>query len=204
MVFSRAQASSPCVIFFDELDALCPSRSDSADSQSSSRLVNTLLTEMDGMNSRKQVFVIAATNRPDMIDPAMLRPGRLDKTLYVDLPNTIERHEILKTLSRKTPLHPDVDLASISSHPQCEGMSGADLASLIRESSVTALRRLYYTGDSPTHAQNIQVTNEDFMKAFTKISPSVKPKDIKKYNLLRVKFGSSVDTPPVPIHEKTQ
>jgi ribosome biogenesis ATPase len=68
-VFSRAQASKPCVIFFDELDALCPSRSNDAESQSASRLVNTLLTEMDGMQSRSQVFVIGATNRPDMIDP---------------------------------------------------------------------------------------------------------------------------------------
>ena len=77
MVFSRAQASSPCVIFFDEIDAICPSRSSDTDSQSTSRLVNTLLTEMDGMQGRKLVFVIAATNRPDMIDPAMLRPGRV-------------------------------------------------------------------------------------------------------------------------------
>ncbi|KAJ3050626.1 hypothetical protein HK097_008392, partial [Rhizophlyctis rosea] len=113
MVFSRAAASSPCVIFFDELDALCPARSNDAESQSSSRLVNTLLTEMDGMSGRKQVYVIAATNRPDMIDPAMLRPGRLDKTLYVDLPNADERFEILKTLTRKTPLK-GVDLRRVA------------------------------------------------------------------------------------------
>ena len=80
-VFSRGRASAPCVIFFDELDALCPRRSGEA-TASSERVVNQLLTELDGMDSRNHVFVIAATNRPDMIDPAMLRPGRLDKLLY--------------------------------------------------------------------------------------------------------------------------
>ncbi|RKO89671.1 P-loop containing nucleoside triphosphate hydrolase protein, partial [Blyttiomyces helicus] len=126
MVFARAQASRPCVIFFDELDALCPARSNDAESQSSSRLVNTLLTEMDGMQGRNQVYVIAATNRPDMIDPAMLRPGRLDKTLYIDLPNAEERYEILRTLSRVTPMASDVDLGAIARDLRCDGYSGAD------------------------------------------------------------------------------
>ncbi|KAK0493291.1 P-loop containing nucleoside triphosphate hydrolase protein [Armillaria luteobubalina] len=102
-VFSRARASSPCVIFFDELDALVPRRDDSL-SESSARVVNTLLTELDGLDARKSVYVIAATNRPDMIDPAMVRPGRLDKLLYVDLPNGDERAEIVRTMTRKVPL----------------------------------------------------------------------------------------------------
>ena len=87
-LFLRAEASSPCVIFFDELDALCPKRGGEG-GVSSERVVNQLLTEMDGLNSRKSVFIIAATNRPDMIDPAMLRPGRLDKLLYVRLPQQV-------------------------------------------------------------------------------------------------------------------
>ncbi|KAJ2299136.1 Ribosome biogenesis ATPase rix7 [Coemansia sp. RSA 2706] len=105
-VFSRARASSPCVIFFDELDALCSRRS-GEQSEASARVVNTLLTEIDGMEARKKVYVIAATNRPDIIDPAMLRPGRLDKLLYVELPTPAERTEILRTLSKKTPLGSD-------------------------------------------------------------------------------------------------
>ena len=84
-VFQRARASTPCIIFFDELDALVPRR-DTSMSESSSRVVNTLLTELDGLNDRKGVFVIGATNRPDMIDPAMLRPGRLDKTCTLNYP----------------------------------------------------------------------------------------------------------------------
>ncbi|TFK80300.1 AAA-domain-containing protein, partial [Polyporus arcularius HHB13444] len=99
-VFSRARASSPCVIFFDELDALVPRRDDSM-SESSARVVNTLLTELDGLDARKSVYVIAATNRPDMIDPAMCRPGRLDKLLYVDLPTADERAEIVRKMTRK-------------------------------------------------------------------------------------------------------
>lgn len=191
MVFSRAQASSPCIIFFDELDALCPSRSNEAESQSSSRLVNTLLTEMDGMTGRKQVFVIAATNRPDMIDPAMLRPGRLDKCLYVDLPNELERHEIMKTLTRKTPLAPDVDLRAIANHPSCSGMSGADLSSLVREAAVTSLRAAYYTANAPIQTGPLCVRHDDFIYALCKIVPSVNKRDRKRYELLKVKFGSS-------------
>ena len=90
-------------------------------SESSSRVVNTLLTELDGLNDRKGVFVIGATNRPDMIDPAMLRPGRLDKTLYIELPTPEERLEILKTLvrtSNNSPLHANVDLNAISRDSQ--------------------------------------------------------------------------------------
>ncbi|KAJ3373257.1 hypothetical protein HDU91_000654 [Kappamyces sp. JEL0680] len=186
MVFSRAQASSPCVIFFDELDAICPNRSNDAESQSSSRLVNTLLTEMDGMTGRKLVFVIAATNRPDMIDPAMLRPGRLDKALYVDLPNAQERQSILATLTRNTPLHPAVDLKTIANDPKTEGMSGADLASLVREASVNTIRDVFYKkGD-----RKVLVTEADFQNALANTARSVGDRDRKKYELLKVKFGS--------------
>lgn len=93
-MFSRARASAPCVIFFDELDALV---------ESSTRVVNTLLTELDALDARRAVYVIAAMNRPDMIDPAMCRPGRLDKLLYVDLPRAEERGEIVRTLVRRVP-----------------------------------------------------------------------------------------------------
>ncbi|TFK80305.1 AAA ATPase, partial [Polyporus arcularius HHB13444] len=98
-VFSRARASSPCVIF-DELDALVP-RPDDSMSESSARVVNTLLTELNGLDARISVYVIAGTNRPDMIDPAMCRPGRLDKLLYVDLPTADERAEIVRKMTRK-------------------------------------------------------------------------------------------------------
>lgn len=194
-VFSRAQASSPCVIFFDELDALCPARSSDSESQHSSRLVNTLLTEMDGLQGRKQVYIIGATNRPDMIDPAMLRPGRLDKTLYVDLPTSIERFEILKTLTRSTPLKRDqVDLHAIAFDNRCEGFSGADLAALIREAAVTALRRTllakpYSTENGDDNDDDVSVDQSCFEVAFKKIHPSVSAKDKRKFEMLRRRFG---------------
>ena len=95
---------------------------------------------MDGLESRSATFVVAATNRPDMIDPAMLRPGRLDKLLYVPLPPPDGRAAILATLTRKTPLAPEVDVAAIAASARCGGFSGADLASLVREACVAALK----------------------------------------------------------------
>lgn len=100
------------------MDALVPRRNDSL-SESSSRVVNTLLTELDGLNDRNGIYVIGATNRPDVIDPAMLRPGRLDKPLFVDLPNTEERVEILKTITKRTPLS-NVDLRAVAEDNRCK------------------------------------------------------------------------------------
>lgn len=192
-VFARARASSPCVIFFDELDALC-SRRDDQQSDASARVVNTLLTELDGVENRSQVYVIAATNRPDMIDPAMLRPGRLDKLLYVELPTPGERFDILTKLSSKTPLGSDVDLQEVANDTRCEGFSGADLASLVRESAVASLRAKFYsTGvmdlNVRSAAEDIFVTKKDFDTAFTKVSPSVLPQDKLSFDRLRKKYG---------------
>lgn len=99
--FQRGRNSAPCVIFFDEFDALCPKRSGTT-TDGGSRVVNQLLTEMDGVEERKGVFIMAASNRPDMIDPAVLRPGRLDKILYVGLPEKQDRYEILQAQTKVT------------------------------------------------------------------------------------------------------
>ena len=101
---------------------------------------------MDGLDERRGVFVIAATNRPDIIDPAMLRPGRLDKLLYVPLPTPSDRFDILKTTCRKVPLNKDVDLQKIAHDEQCTGYSGADLAALVREAQLNVLRKLMAKG----------------------------------------------------------
>ncbi|VDM22849.1 unnamed protein product [Wuchereria bancrofti] len=121
-VFQRARDSSPCVIFFDEIDALCPKRT-SSETSGSSRLVNQLLTEMDGIESRKEVFLIGATNRPDIVDGAILRPGRLDKILFVDFPNTKEKEDILCKITKngKRPhLSDDFSYRSIAADPALE------------------------------------------------------------------------------------
>uniref|UniRef100_A0A7N6BS77 AAA+ ATPase domain-containing protein n=1 Tax=Anabas testudineus TaxID=64144 RepID=A0A7N6BS77_ANATE len=121
-VFQRGRNSAPCVIFFDEIDALCPRRS-GHESGASVRVVNQLLTEMDGLETRRQVFIMAATNRPDIIDPAILRPGRLDKTLYVGLPPPADRHAILLTITKegtKPQLEQDVSLKDIAFDDRCD------------------------------------------------------------------------------------
>ncbi|KAI0656430.1 AAA-domain-containing protein [Cubamyces menziesii] len=199
-VFSRARASSPCVIFFDELDALVPRRDDSM-SESSARVVNTLLTELDGLDARKSVYVIAATNRPDMIDPAMCRPGRLDKLLYVDLPTADERAEIVRKMTRKVPLAGD---AVATQHTidtlvreRCEGYSGADLAALVREAGVSALKRTLGALDAidaaesgvPQEEQRVLVSADDFALALDKVQPSVSVAQRRKYEALRSKFA---------------
>ncbi|RXW18775.1 hypothetical protein EST38_g7091 [Candolleomyces aberdarensis] len=218
-VFSRARASSPCVIFFDELDALVPRRDDSL-SESSARVVNTLLTELDGLDSRKGVYVIAATNRPDMIDPAMVRPGRLDKLLYVDLPTPDERAEIVRTMTRKLPLGRIGGAAPTGGssvgeaveglvRDRCDGYSGADLAALVREAGVVALKRTLgsfsqsgggaggwdsaaadpVNGAPATATPVIVVDLPDFAVALEKIGPSVSVAQRKKYQALRNKFS---------------
>jgi len=212
-VFARARASSPCIIFFDELDALVPRRDDTL-SESSARVVNTLLTELDGLDARRGVFVLAATNRPDMLDPAMCRPGRLDKLLYVDLPAPDERAEIVRTLlaRRRVPLRPSEDAADVVAQivrgERGDGYSGADLAALVREAGVRALRRALGTLEEmegpgggmavaeaaaaakEKDAAGVMVLVEDFQAALEKVTPSVSKAQRRRYESLRETFTS--------------
>ncbi|CAM9878066.1 unnamed protein product [Lampetra fluviatilis] len=184
-VFQRARNSAPCVIFFDEIDAICPRRSDH-ESGASVRVVNQLLTEMDGLEARKQVFIMAATNRPDILDRAVLRPGRLDKTLYVGLPIMAERAAILRTLTRggtKPPLEKDVDLNVIAGDSRSDGFSGADLQALTREAAIGALRRHLMAGVKAD--TEIIVSRKDFDYAFEKVKPSVSKQDREVYEQLK-------------------
>jgi ribosome biogenesis ATPase len=169
-----------------------------------------LLTELDGLEARVQTYVIGATNRPDMIDPAMCRPGRLDKMLYVDLPNQEERIKILHTLSKKTPLaKQQTDGASetgvtsgtewlqqVAKDARCEGFSGADLAALVREASVLALReklkehRMEIGGTyNPSVQLDVKVDISHFHTALDKVQPSVGISQRKKYNSLRSRLS---------------
>ncbi|XP_069117406.1 nuclear valosin-containing protein-like [Argopecten irradians] len=190
-VFQRARNSSPCVIFFDELDALCPRRTDSGEGGSSVRVVNQLLTEMDGLEERKQVFIMGATNRPDIIDPAVLRPGRLDKTIYVGLPNSTDRLDILMTITKKgtkPKLEEDVNLEEVANDTRCQRYTGADLAALVREASVCALKTIIScTGDKKP---SLIVTKKHFELAFTRVQPSVSTKDQAKYEKLKESLSS--------------
>lgn len=133
-IFDKARAASPCVIFFDELDSIAKGRGRAGDHNGgATQILNQMLTEMDGMNSRKDVFVIGATNRPDILDPALLRPGRLDQLIYIPLPDEPGRLSILKANLKKAPLSSDVNLAEIAA--KTPGFSGADLANVCQRAS---------------------------------------------------------------------
>lgn len=173
-VFVRARSSIPCVIFFDELDALVPRRDDAL-SESSARVVNTLLTELDGLSNRQGIYVIAATNRPDIIDPAMLRPGRLETLLFVDLPGEAERVEILETMMRSRKMEWTREMVDVAKG--CEGFSGADLESLLRKAAQETLKR-----------DDDEIKLDDFKVAKQKIRPSVW--DRRKYEKQLAQFGS--------------
>jgi ribosome biogenesis ATPase len=175
-VFERARSSVPCILFFDELDALVPKREDSL-SEASSKVVNTLLTELDGLSSRAGIYVVAATNRPDMIDPAMLRPGRLGTSVFIDLPNADERVEILRALYAKAlPGAVMEGLEEVARDARAEGYSGADLGNLHQAAAVAALRR---DGGS----EEVKIERVDWETALGSVKPSVK--DAGKYRRLK-------------------
>jgi len=175
-VFERARSSVPCILFFDELDALVPKREDSL-SEASSKVVNTLLTELDGLSSRAGIYVVAATNRPDMIDPAMLRPGRLGTSVFIDLPNADERVEILRALYAKALPGAGLEgLDEVARDARADGYSGADLGNLHQAAAVAALKR---DGAS----EEVRIERRDWEEALGRVRPSVK--DAGKYRRLK-------------------
>lgn len=172
--FTRARNSQPCVIFFDEFDALCPKRTGANDSSASSRVVNQLLTEMDGVEERKGVFLMAATNRPDMVDPAVLRPGRLDKILYVGLPEQADRLDILRALTKRgtePTLAADVSIDALAE--RTESFTGADLAGLVRQASLQALKESISKENANEADDILKVHNKHFELALRQLRPSV-------------------------------
>lgn len=194
-VFQRARASSPCVVFFDELDALAPRRAGGAGGADggngvSERVVNQLLTEMDGLDGRKNVFVIAATNRPDIIDPAMLRPGRLDKLLYVPLPEADERLQILLTITAKCRLDASVNLDAVAHDPRSAGFSGADLSALVREAGIAALRAT----DLADVSAPLAICHVHFERAFDSVFPSVSRADQRMFDKMKKNLRKSRST----------
>lgn len=164
-VFRKARMAAPAVIFFDEFDSLVPKRGMGyADSGVTERVISQLLTEIDGIMMLEDVVVIAATNRPDIVDPAVLRPGRFDRLIYVPEPDEKARLEILKIYTRNMPLASDVDLEHLAS--VTKNYSGADINALCREAALNALRR----------DLNVkEVCMDDFKRALEKVGPSVSP-----------------------------
>lgn len=139
-VFDKARAAAPCVMFFDELDSIAKARGGGGGDGGGAgdRVLNQILTEMDGMNAKKNVFIIGATNRPDQIDPALLRPGRLDQLIYIPLPDEVSRLSILQACLKKSPVAPEVDLAFLAKNTH--GYSGADLTEICQRAAKLAIR----------------------------------------------------------------
>jgi transitional endoplasmic reticulum ATPase len=155
-LFARARQVAPCVIFIDEIDSLVPARGTSGNEpQVTARVVNTMLAEMDGMEELASVVLIGATNRPGLVDPALLRPGRLDELVYVGTPDAKGREHILKIHTAKMPLAKDVDLAVIAR--EADRFTGADLEDVVRRAGLAAIRR--------AGAEAAQVTGADFKAA---------------------------------------
>jgi len=195
LVFERARSSSPCVVFFDELDSLCPKRGSDGGGGGgvSERVVNQLLTEMDGLGSRGSVFVMAATNRPELIDPAMMRPGRLDKLLYVPLPTAKDRVSILLALSSGLKLAADVDLEQIGLSSCADGYSGADCAALLREAGLAVLKESMAAEQENSNKKMppMCIGPQHFKYAFDHVLPSVTARDQARYDRLRDRMAQA-------------
>ncbi|ASJ00436.1 CDC48 family AAA ATPase [Thermococcus gorgonarius] len=183
-IFRKARQAAPTVIFIDEIDAIAPARGSHEGGRYLDTLINQLLTEMDGIDKNSGVVVIGATNRPDIIDPALLRPGRFDRLILVPAPDEKARLEILKVHTRRVPLAGDVDLKDIAKRTQ--GYSGADLEALVREAALTALRRIVRSipGAEPGEEEfleKLKVTRRDFEEALKRVKPSITPYMIEYY-----------------------
>lgn len=194
-IFQKARSARPCVIFFDELDSLAPARGASGDSGGvMDRVVSQMLAEIDGLNdSTQDLFIIGASNRPDLIDPALLRPGRLDKLLYVGVSSDVSYREgLLKALTRKFTLHQDVSLSSIAK--KCPpNFTGADMYALCADAWFHAAKRMLLSSDSNSsplvdQADSVVIEYSDFIKVLGELAPSLSMAELKKYESLRYQF----------------
>lgn len=168
-IFRKARLSAPCIILIDELDAIAHARGGGDEGNKvTERIVNTLLTEMDGMRGLKGVFVIGATNRPDILDPALLRAGRFDRSIEIPLPDDRSRREIIRIHTKGMSLAKDIDMEKLVK--STEGYNGADIENLVREAGMNAIRRIT---SMKAKAKDKAVRMDDFMDAFKKINPAM-------------------------------
>merc|ERR1719411_1332564 len=203
-VFDKARNASPCILFFDELDAIARARGGSSGDAGGAgdRVMNQLLTEMDGINPAKQVFFVGATNRPNIIDPAIKRPGRLDQMIFIDLPDFPSRVSVLKATMRKSPVDPSVDFEYLAE--QTHGYSCADLAGISKVAAKLAIRstianqvarlKAIEAGDLEEDAADEEedavpmITMEMLRRALKESKRSVSPAEYQKYLSMKVQF----------------
>ncbi len=198
-LFDRARANAPTVIFFDEIDALAPSRAAEAEASAPERVVSQLLTELDGIRPRERVTAIAATNRPDRLDNALLRPGRLDRLVEVPLPDAPARREIFRVHVRDRPVD-ELDVDELAA--RTEGYTGSDIAAVVREASLLALEAFLDEAaadddgavdidSTVADGEGPRVTYEDVARALEVIGPSVSEEAREYYKGLEDEFGQS-------------
>ena len=168
-IFRKARLAAPCIIFLDELDALVPRRGGSSDSHVTENVVSQILTEIDGLEELHNVLIIGATNRLDIVDPAILRPGRFDRIIEVPLPDAKGRSNIFKIHTKKKPLAKDVDLEKIVE--RTNGFSGAEIAAIANRAGIAALKR--YVNGKSSSVKEIEITQNDLIDAIRKVKPKI-------------------------------
>src|SRR6058998_2134716 len=205
-VFRKARQASPCIIFFDEIDSVAPVRgSGGGETHVTERVISQFLTEMDGLEELRNVVIIAATNRPDIIDSALLRPGRFDRLLYVSPPDLEARKQIFQIRTKKTPLAPDVKLDELAK--MTDGYTGADIASVCNTAMMSALRELIGQAkdaqDAKKKAKDLRVGRKHFDEALQKIKP-ISGQELRMYERFSQQFSESGKPAVPPIKQKAQ
>ncbi|ERH13176.1 MAG: ATP-dependent 26S proteasome regulatory subunit, partial [halophilic archaeon J07HB67] len=179
-LFDRARANAPAVVFFDEMDALAPARTQDTEASAPERVASQLLTELDGLVSRGGITVIAATNRPDRLDPALLRPGRLDRLVEVPVPDETAREAIFRVHTRDRPVE-GVDYPRLAA--QTDGYTGSDIEAVVREASLLALERVL-DGEhdvDPRRVDGLTVGPAEFDRALRRVGPSLTDETLANY-----------------------
>jgi transitional endoplasmic reticulum ATPase len=192
-VFKKARENAPTVVFFDEIDSIATERGrNSGDSGVSERMVSQLLTELDGLEALEDVVVVATSNRPDLIDSALLRPGRLDRHVHVPVPDEEARRAIFDVHTRNKPLADDVDLDALAR--KTDGYVGADVEAVCREAAMSASREFIHSvskeevGDS---VGNVRITMDHFEGALEEVTPSVTDETRRRYEEIEQRFKKS-------------
>ncbi|MBU4189518.1 MAG: CDC48 family AAA ATPase [Candidatus Thermoplasmatota archaeon] len=190
-MFRKAKQASPCIIFFDEIDSIAPIRGQSFDSGVTQRVVSQLLTELDGMEELKDVVVISATNRPDIIDKALLRPGRIDRLIYISPPGKKEREKIFRIHLKDKPLTDDIDISVLAE--RTENYVGADIEAICREATILALREIVKKGmDRKTVKKAVKgkkIEKKHFDKAIKRVKPTMTSETLKDYEKIMEEFA---------------
>jgi len=194
-LFNKARGAAPCILFFDEIDSIAKPRGSGGGgggSDSGDRIVNQILTEIDGVGAKKSVFIIAATNRPDMLDSAVMRPGRLDQLVYLPVPDRDCRKAIFVANTRKSPLADDVDLEAMAD--MTEGFSGADITEVCQRACKLAIRQNIDETSSGASEICSQIAKQHFDSAMLTARKSVKTSDIKRFEAFRASMQAGEKT----------